>query len=212
MSWRVALLGMLSILGCSSSLEKATSKSASTPDRPLVIMATADWCGPCKYFKKHVLPSPQVQAALRDVEFVMLDEKDSKGSIRRLGVRGYPTFLVVTPDRKVVATMAGGVRAQRFIDFLTWGTPRWFSSKQLEDGLAAGPTTRLKLYAARFHALEGNIGRTRELYRNALDGLGKGEEWRRSTIAWEMTLVGSMGRPLGAAAEAAAGFAKRFPE
>jgi tetratricopeptide (TPR) repeat protein len=209
---RLAWIAALLTLGCASSLERATQKTAKTSDRPLVIMATAKWCGPCKTFKKHVLPSPRVQAALRDVEFVMLDEADSKGSIRRLGVRGYPTFLVVTPDQKVVARMAGGTRVERFIDFLTWGTPRWFTRKQLEDGLAGGPTTRLRLYAARFFALEGDIRRTRALYREALASIGPDEEWRRSTIAWEMTLVGSIGGTLKAAAEQAASFAARYPD
>jgi len=202
----------LAVAACGSTdLEKATARATQQGDKPLVVMATATWCGPCRYFKKYVLHSPEVQQALRDVDFVMFDADRSAGSLRALGVRAFPTFVVVNPDQKPVAALTGAVRSSKFVDFLQWGTPNWFTEASMAQHLASRPSTRVRTYGARFYALQGNLTRARELYHAAMNGLSRDEAWRRPALAWESLLVGHVGAPIDAVAKRAVDFIGEYP-
>jgi thioredoxin-like negative regulator of GroEL len=198
------------VFGCGATQYERAVAEGYRSDRPLVVMATASWCGPCSYFKKHVLPTDEVQAVLADVRFVMLDEARDRDRLRRLGVRAFPTFLVVTPEQKPVAALRGAVSASKFVDFLKWGTPLWFSEDALTTQLEADPGQRTLLYAARFFALGGDLERSRALYRQAFDAtVGRSQQ---ATLAWEMVLVGNVGSPVGAVTRRAMAFIGTYAE
>jgi len=181
-------------------------------DRPLVVMATATWCGPCRYFKENVLPTVEVQAAMADVRFVTLDADNYRARLQSLGVSAYPTFLVVTPQGRVVAQVRGAVSASKFVDFLKWGTPAWFSEDSLRAQLKNAPGRRIHVYAARFHAMSGNLPEARVQYERALASLGPDEAAQAATVAWEIALVGSVGQRVGLAARQAMKFVATYPE
>lgn len=199
--------------GCAANAyEHALGGEQQDVDRPLVVMATAEWCGPCKYFKKRVLPTPEVQAALSDVRFVMLDARHNAHTLRRLGVTAYPTFLVIAPQERVVAGIKGAVSAAKFVDFLKWGTPNWFTEEHLASELAASPGRRIHLYAARYFALHGRLPEARVHYEQALAKVKEGEPARKATLAWEIALVGSVGLPMEVVARRAMAFIASYPD
>ena len=204
-------LVLLPVLACgASSLEKAT-KAAAKEERPLVIMASASWCGPCKSFKKYVLPNERVQRALGGVRFVILDSERDKGSLAQLGVRSYPTFLVVNREEKPVAMLQGRVPVEKFLDFLRWATPNWFTREQLVHALSSNPTTDTKVFGARWHALHGSFPQAVTLYEQALSGLSAKEEIRRPDLEWEHRLISSVGPPISVLAKRAAELVRSYP-
>ncbi len=78
---------------------------AEAQGRPMLLMFTADWCGPCQTLKKDVIQTPEVRAAI-DAGFVpvVVDLTDQSSNnpgvaaVQRYGVRGIP-MLVLTDAR-----------------------------------------------------------------------------------------------------------------
>ncbi len=202
----------LYLIGCGPTAYDRAQAQGKTSDKPLVIMATASWCGPCRYFKKRVLPEPEVQAALEDVRFVMLDEAKHGARLRRLGVRAFPTFLVVNRDHKVVAMVRGAVPASTFVDFLRWGTPMWFTQEALEARLRDAEGPRIHIYAARYYALHGDLPKSGVHYGRALAALPEDDVSARATLAWEIALVGSSGQSVDVVARKAVALVDTYPD
>lgn len=207
----IAILFIVPGLACgATSLEKGVS-AAAAEERPLVVMATASWCGPCKTFKKYVLPNARVKRALRGVRFLILDSKRDRRSIARLGVRAYPTFLVINRQGKVVASLRGSAPIEKFLSFLRWGAPNWFSKDELAAALRTKPTTELRLLAARWHAINDSVPRAIEFYLEALKSLSPADEARRANMEWELGLMQSVGQPAAVLASKALSFVQRHP-
>lgn len=157
------------------------------------------------------MPLPGVQKALGDVDFVMLDEARSKGSLRALGVDAYPTFMVVRPGNEVVARFRGLTSPEQFIRFLHWAAPGFYTKATLEAQLAATPTTRMRVHAARWYTSRGMKGPGVEQYRRALATLDRGESWRRPGLSWELFLAESRGADRASVAARAQRFVSDFP-
>ncbi len=209
---RTVLVVAALVVGCGGSdLDKAVAHSKAVGDRPLVVMATAEWCGPCHLFKKVVLPLPAVQKALGDVEFVMLDEARSKGSLRALGVDAYPTFMVVRPGNQVVASFRGVAPAEQFIRFLHWAAPNFYTKTTLEAQLAATPTTRMRVHAARWYTSRDMKAQGVDQYRQALARLDQGESWRRAELSWELVLAENRGGDRVSVGASARHYVSQFP-
>ena len=74
--------------------------SARAADKVLVLEFHADWCGPCRFFARDILPTAEVRAALEMVMFVRYDLEAGPGvaAASRFGVVDVPTFLVIDHD------------------------------------------------------------------------------------------------------------------
>lgn len=76
--------------------------------KPIVAVATADWCPPCQDLKRGALSDPEVVAFLRENTIpVYLEESTGMEQIRALGVRAYPTT-VIFGSGEVFGTIKGG--------------------------------------------------------------------------------------------------------
>jgi thiol:disulfide interchange protein len=85
-------------------------KSARTARAPLVLEFSMTGCGPCRQFESTILPSPDVQAAMKGVHFVRYDvTEDDAGrtAAERLSVHAYPTVVVVGDDGRERVRMEG---------------------------------------------------------------------------------------------------------
>lgn len=119
---RLALVGVVMMVGTSRAeptLDDAM-KQAAAANKPLVVEFSAQWCGPCKVFEKDVLSDATVQAALNDVVFVHYDAEVTPGleAALKLGIEGFPTFVVVDKQGAIGAKAVGAMDVSAFLDFV----------------------------------------------------------------------------------------------
>lgn len=94
---------------------------AQTQRKTLVLEFGARWCGPCKEFDARVIPQPAVQRALSTVLYVHYDAETPPGqpAARALKVVGYPTFIAIGQDGRVIDRIEGYRGAREFIDWIS---------------------------------------------------------------------------------------------
>jgi thiol-disulfide isomerase/thioredoxin len=98
----------------------AAFATAAAEHKPVFLYWGAEWCPPCHDLKAHVFSRSDFQQKLRQFVPVYLDG-DAEGA-QRLGaefhVMGYPTVVVLRPDRTEVARIAGGMDLGSYADVL----------------------------------------------------------------------------------------------
>lgn len=99
-------------------LTSAKAKSAES-GKPIVALATADWCPPCKSLKRNALVDPRVTAFMKDkVVPVYLDATSSMPSdAEYLNVYSIPTMIVIK-DGTEIARFSGEQSADMVLAFL----------------------------------------------------------------------------------------------
>ncbi len=74
--------------------------------KPLFVMMTATWCGPCKMLESKTLPNEFILSGLKD--FIWVQAFEDKDVESRYKCRGYPTLAFVEPQSdKVFSTSVG---------------------------------------------------------------------------------------------------------
>ena len=79
------------------------------------------WCGPCKLMDRNTFSNKEVAAFLRDkvVSFKIDAEKgEGIGFARKYRVMGYPCFLVLDGDGKLVARQMGYMVPRAFLKWV----------------------------------------------------------------------------------------------
>lgn len=79
-------------------------RSAAPAPRVPVVYFYADWCGPCRRFRA-ALPSPQVDAALRQATLIKVNVASCQELAAYYGVTAVPTFVKVDRQGKPLATI-----------------------------------------------------------------------------------------------------------
>ncbi len=103
-------------------LDQANEISAQT-GKPVLVLATADWCAPCQKLKRGTLTDPQVAAWIGEHTVpVYLEEGTNRDEIASLGVRAYPTTMLLRAGR-VVSAIEGGADPEHYIDLLVGSLP-----------------------------------------------------------------------------------------
>lgn len=114
--WRAVVLGLVVATTAARAddkplpLELTTSvEHAAKAGKPLIVELYAEWCGPCKWFEKNVLPRPDVQEALAGVELVRYDIDQHLGETvaDAFETNSVPTFLALDGSGKELARMRG---------------------------------------------------------------------------------------------------------
>lgn len=125
--WRIAASSSPQPLpdGWQSGVDLAQVEAGNT-SRPIFLLATADWCGPCQSFKKNVLADPAVNAELqKKFTLVTLDvtNADSPGAAeaQKLNIDAIPTMILLSPDKKELSRHIGGMDRDDFTKWLATG-------------------------------------------------------------------------------------------
>ena len=85
--------------------------------RPMLIFATADWCGPCQTFKRTTLVDPQVEALIRErLVPVYLNVDQEQDIAATLNVKSIPASILIR-DGQTIAKLEGAVGTD---EFLAW--------------------------------------------------------------------------------------------
>ncbi len=101
-------------------LAQATS-DAKISGKPVLAFATADWCGPCKLFKRGALRDSDVAAWIgANTHPVVLDCTGANADAGRFGVTSIPALLLIRGDGSEARVVArtGGVLPKD--DLLRW--------------------------------------------------------------------------------------------
>ena len=86
--------------------------------KPVFVVATADWCAPCQSLKRGALADAGVGAWIREHTIpVYLEDGTDREAIGFLGVRAYPTSLMIV-DGEVVGGIEGASGAEAYLSGL----------------------------------------------------------------------------------------------
>lgn len=96
-------------------LAEATAMSIET-GKPVLALATADWCPPCQTLKRGPLQDPEIVAMINANAIpVYLEESKNPQELQQLGLRSYPTTFILEGNQ-VVAALSGGSQYKRFLE------------------------------------------------------------------------------------------------
>lgn len=99
-------------------LEQARELSSQT-GKPMFVLATADWCAPCQSLKRGAMVNPEVAQLVSERTIpVYLEDGVNPEQIRDLGVRAYPTTMIIQ-DGRVMTAIEGAARAGSFVKKLS---------------------------------------------------------------------------------------------
>ena len=82
---------------------------AKAQKKPIFLMLTATWCGPCKSLESQTLPDPAIRDALQD--FVWVKAYEDKQLDERFGRGGYPTLVFINAETEKPFFKASGFKA-----------------------------------------------------------------------------------------------------
>lgn len=115
-------------------LYQATALSQET-GKPMLVLATADWCPPCQTLKRNTLTDPMVSQWIKENTIpVYLEDGANPDEIGSLGVRSYPTTMLVR-DGEILTSLAGAIGANRYIEMLKSGLGSVDASAQIPESV-----------------------------------------------------------------------------
>lgn len=103
----------------SHNLESALAAAKTSGKRVFIDFETT-WCGPCKTMDEWIWTDAEVSAALaKNFVLVKLDGDIEKAHVKRFGVAGYPTMVIVDPaSGKTIASVSGYQSSAQILSFL----------------------------------------------------------------------------------------------
>lgn len=97
---------------------RAAAAAAERSGKPVLVFATADWCGPCQSFKRTTLVDPGVEALIT-AQFVpvYLDVDLEQDAAAAFSIISLPSSIVLR-DGRPVSKIEGAVGAEEYAAFL----------------------------------------------------------------------------------------------
>jgi len=96
----------------------AARQKAAAESRPILVEFTADSCAACRMMDRDVFSQQEAAEAMGDFIPVRLEMNSHRAVAQEYGVTGMPTFLVFSPDGRLVTAQVGAVPLRYFLLFL----------------------------------------------------------------------------------------------
>lgn len=94
-------------------------RAAGGPEKPIVLVFSAAWCGWCRKFQAATLQDPQVDALHESFHWVKVDADEEPELTARYQVRGLPHTVVIDAQERVLASQPGYMNPEAFVRLLT---------------------------------------------------------------------------------------------
>lgn len=93
----------------------AAHAAATKADKPLLILFTATWCGPCHEFKRTTLSDREMVAYIHDTFVpVLLDFDRNRRVAEVLEVERIPCTVLLSPEADLLGRLVGGTDPDRY--------------------------------------------------------------------------------------------------
>ena len=125
------------VLGGANSYADAHRATTET-GKPMVVMVSAEWCGPCQRMKKSVLPEVERRGVLKKVAFAVVNVDRERSLARKLTGGGAVPQLIMfrrTKDGWMRRKLVGGQSVASVEKFINEGVAA--SEAEQPDGEAA---------------------------------------------------------------------------
>lgn len=98
-----------------TSLERA-AQTAAQSNRLILVHFAASWCAPCKWMDAEVFSRHEVATQIQaNYVAVKLDVDQNQALVKKYGVAGLPTDLILTPNGEVVSMAQGRADATQYV-------------------------------------------------------------------------------------------------
>ncbi len=90
-----------------------------TSNKPVLVYATADWCGPCQHFKRTTLLDPGVVAFIQtNTVPVYLNVDEHQGDAARFNISSIPATVLLRGGTMAAKFSAGAVEPDEYLAWL----------------------------------------------------------------------------------------------
>ena len=99
---------------------KAVSAAAEKSGKPMILVFSAVWCGPCQLMKKDIYPSAAVKPFHDKFEWAYLDADEDKNAalMKKFDVSGIPHIQFLSKSGKDLGSQIGATSAEDFANTL----------------------------------------------------------------------------------------------
>ena len=98
--------------------DEATA-AASESKKPILMMFSASWCGPCKMMIANVYPLDEAKHALEAFISVYVDAEKESELAARYEIRAFPTYVCIGPGQEAIGQHVGGGTVENFVEMLS---------------------------------------------------------------------------------------------
>ncbi|MBL4702080.1 MAG: thioredoxin family protein [Phycisphaeraceae bacterium] len=115
--------GVVHLTNWSYDISKAFAQ-AKTTGKPVLMMVTADWCGPCQKLKKEVLSLPEVDQKIQEGftpvvwDLTEPTEQEIQQATQWQVTDGIPAMVIFDAEGKPVKRLVGAVPQAKFLQWL----------------------------------------------------------------------------------------------
>ena len=113
-------------------------------NKPLLLKVSTDWCGYCKKMERETFSDASIIAKVSESFIpVYVDGDKQKALVQQLGVRSYPTTVIVSPTQQVLANITGFRSARQLATDLVKFSPAQQSPSS--QAIAQAPRSQMRL-------------------------------------------------------------------
>jgi len=103
---------------------KVASEAAAADQSLVLLVFSAEWCGPCKALKKNTLDSAEFRETGGALRVADVDIDANEKMARAFGVSAVPTLVLLTADSKIISRRSGYLEATNLLLWVEEGRRR----------------------------------------------------------------------------------------
>jgi len=116
---------------------QTASDAAAADQSQVLLIFSAEWCGPCKLLKSKTLSAPEFLEQENPLHIADVDVDASPEMARVFGIEAVPTLVLITADGKIISRQTGFMAAADLMAWLKAGRTRAAAGQW--EGTAPGP-------------------------------------------------------------------------